>query len=905
MSKLSQAKTIREYKKEDKKWYSLNQDDILKKLETSKFGLDQEEVKKRQEKYGLNKLPEVKKESKLSIFLRQFKSSLVYVLLVASIISFLLGDLVDAGVIMLAILINVVIGFYQENKAQMALAALKKIVVNRCKVLRHNHEQEIDTLELVPGDIVALDAGDKIPGDLRLLKINNLRINEAPLTGESVEVRKSAEILSGDLILADQTNMAFMGTEVTQGSAWGVVVETGAGTAIGKIAGLVASTEELITPLQRKLNIFARKISLLILLLTLLIFLVGLILGYNFIQIFVTAVAIAVSAIPEGLLVVVTMILAVGMQRILKKKALVKHLLAAEILGSTSVVCADKTGTITEGEMRVVELATLEYNFNLLHHDSKKNKLEAEELITLLTIGMFCNNAYIENPEEELEHRIVRGSPTEKALLLAGANIGLDKYELEKTEPRLDEIPFDSKWKFMMTLNKGNKNFNTIYIKGAPEVLLDFSRYTYSNRAKNKKQEMNSAHKKKMVEIYEDMSRRGLRVLAMGYQKVNGLVKNLKAVENDFIFVGFAGVKDPIRSGIKETLGQVKQAGIRTIMITGDHQLTAQAIAKELGLPSQNKNIMSGQALAGLKESELMEVVDKISVYARVTPEDKLKIVKAWQKKGQIVAMTGDGINDAPALKKANIGIAVGSGTDVAKEIADTILLDNNFKTIIAAIKEGRVIYDNIRKVILYFLSDSFAEVLTVTTALFLGWPLPILAAQIIWTNLIDDTFPALAISREPADKDIMKQKPRNINEPILDRENKLLIGLISFLSALGTLFFFYLFWTKFNNIDMARTVGFSFLSLSTLIYVFSIRSLNKPVWEMNILSNKFLLAAVFLGFCLQLLAIYNPFLQKIFKTVPLALEEWLLLILGCFILLIIIESVKAIYYKKRKTKNL
>ncbi len=897
MSQISQAKMARQQKKEEKKWYGLNQEDILEKLATPKNGLKKEAVVKRQKKYGLNKLSEVRRESKLSLFLSQFKSSLVYILLAASIISLLLGDEVDAGIIMLAVLINVVIGFYQENKAQVALSALKKIIVNRSKVLRDGHKQEINSSELVVGDIVFLNAGDKIPADLRLLKVVNLRINEAPLTGESVEVNKTNKVLSGDLVLAERSNMAFMGTQVAQGSGLGVVIGIGDRTAIGKIAELVATTEDLITPLQRKLNIFARKISWLVLLISTLIFIIGLIMGHDFTQIFMTAVAVAVSAIPEGLLVVVTTILAVGMQRILKKKTLLKHLLAAEILGSTSVICADKTGTLTEGEMRVVEVATLDYNLDLL---GVEVKTQAEELITLLNIGMICNNAYIENPEEKLEHRIVRGTPTEKALLLAGTNIGWNKSDLEKKEPRLDEVPFDSNWKFMMTLNKGKEGSNTIYIKGAPEILLDLSGYIYSTKARGKKYEMSKAYRKKIIEIYEGMSKRGLRVLAAGYEKVGSEIKDLKAVQNNFVFVGLVGIKDPIRQGIKETIKEVRKAGIQTVMITGDHQLTAQAIAKELELPSQTKNIMNGQKLAELKESDLIEVVDDITVYARVTPEDKLKIVKAWQEKNQVVAMTGDGINDAPALKKANIGIAVGSGTDVAKETADAILLDNNFKTIIAAVKEGRVIYDNIKKVILYFLSDSFAEVLIITAGLLLGWPLPLLAAQIIWINLIDDTLPAIAMAREPADKDIMKQKPRSINDPILDKEGKFLIGLISFVSAVGTLFFFYYFWKKFGEIDLARTVSFSFLAVSTLIYVFSIRNLNKPIWKTNMLSNKFLIGAVIWGFGLQLLAVYSPFLQRIFKTVPLAFEEWVLIIFGCLLLLGIIEIIKAGYYRKK-----
>ncbi len=900
MSKISQAAQIRHHKKEDKKWYTLSQEEILHRLDSKKNGLSQEQVKKKLASFGLNQLPEAKQESKWMLFLKQFKSSLVYVLLAASAVSLFLKDIADTLIILLAVIINVIIGFYQENKAQKALSALRKVVVNHCKVTRDNNKQEIEATKLVPGDIVWLTAGDKIPADIRLLKTNKLKINEAPLTGESIEVKKTEQILTGDLILADQMNMAFMGTQVVQGNAMGIVIATGKKTALGKIAELVATTEELITPLQRKLNIFARKISLLILAVCSLIFLIGLFLKYEFGQLLITAVAVAVSAIPEGLLVVVTMILAVGMQRILKKKSLVKHLLAAEILGSTSVICTDKTGTLTEGQMRVVELATLDYNIGFANND-KISKNMAEELIELLRVGLICNDAYVENPEAEMEHRIVRGLPTEKALLLAGANIGLDKENLDKLEPRLDEKPFDSGWKYMMTINKHSDNQNKIYVKGAPEKILSFSNYVYASGEKNKKIKLTDLQKKKIENIYKEMSKKGLRVLAAAYKTTSNKNKTIRDIEkNDFIFLGLYGIKDPIRHGIKETIKEVERAGIKTIMITGDNELTAGAIAKEIGIIKNIKNIMHGQTLKKLTESELIEQVEDIKVYARVTPKDKLKIIKAWQEKNKVVAMTGDGINDAPALKKANIGIAIGSGTDVAKETADIILLNDNFKTIVAAIKEGRVIYDNIKKVVLYFLSDGFAEVIIIVTGLFLGWPLPLTAAQIIWVNLIDDTLPALALSREPAEANIMQKKPRSINEQILDKEGKLLIGLISLLSAIGTLLLFYYFWQTFGDISYAQSVAFTFLAISTLLYVFSIRNLNKPIWQTNLITNKFLLIAIGIGFILQTLAIYTPWLQKLFKTTSLGLAEWILIIASCLLLIVVIEGIKFIYYRKK-----
>ncbi len=885
------------------KWYVVSQKDVLQKLKTSKKGLSRKEIAKRRDEYGLNKLPEAKGDAKWRIFLRQFKSSLVYVLLGAAIISYLLGDKIDAAIIMLAVLINVIIGFYQENKAQTALKSLKKVVVHRCQVVRHGHRQEINTQDLVPGDIIYISAGDKIPADLRLISATGLKINEAPLTGESTEVEKTNKILSGDLILADQANMAFMGTRATQGEAVGVVVATAQNSAIGQIAEMVAGTRDVATPLQYKLNVFAKKISVIIIIICLLIFIIGLLLGYNINQIFITAVAIAVSAIPEGLLVVVTMILAVGMQRILKQKTLVKHLLAAEILGSTNVICSDKTGTITEGEMRVVEIATLNYTLDFLAKEKFKDKPMGESLLEILNIVALCNNAYIENPEEKLEHRVVRGTPTEKALLLAAENIGLEKGKLDKQEPRLDEIPFDSKWKYMMSLNKDSEhNRNNIYVKGAPEVIMEMSKYIYSIDASHKKTQLTSQHKKKMIQNYENMSKRGLRVLAAGYKTTSLKNKKMEGVQkNDFIFVGLLGIKDPIRQGIRETIETVKQAGIQTVMITGDHKLTAEAIAKELGMAHKEQNILEGKKLAKMNESQLLKQVEDIQVYARVTPKDKLKIVKAWQDKDKVVAMTGDGINDAPALKKANIGIAVGSGTDVAKETADAILLDNNFKTIIAAVKEGRVIYANIKKVILYLLSDSFTEVIIIAAGLVLGWPLALLAAQIIWINLVNDTLPALAMSQEPAEKNIMREKSRCINESVMDKKMKVLVMLISGLSAIGALFLFYIYWQNSGDIIYARTMAFAFVASSTLIYVFSLRELGRPIWQIYFFSNKFLISSVVISALLLLVAIYLPPLQSIFKTTAMNAYDWGAVVGLCLLLTASIEWAK--YYFNKSTQ--
>ncbi|NMB48372.1 HAD-IC family P-type ATPase [Candidatus Kuenenbacteria bacterium] len=898
MSQLSQSIYQAQQRRDHKKWYVLTQEDLFQKLETGKNGLSDEEVKKRLAKHGANKMPEGKKISKGALLLRQFNSSLVYVLLGATAISIMLGDYIDAGVILLAVLINVALGYYQENKAISSLGALRKVAINYCKVYREGKEKQIMADELVRGDLVFLSAGDRVPADLRILKTSNLKINEAPLTGESNEIEKTSRPLAGELILADQANMAFLGTQITQGNGLAIVVATGQETELGKIAGLVANTEDPLTPLQKKLASFARKLSSAAVGGCFLIFIAGLILGYDAKQIFVTAVAISVAIIPEGLLIVMTVILAFGMQRILKEKALTKQLLAAETLGSTTVICTDKTGTITDGEMRVVEVATLDYNFNLFDGQTKKDEQGGNELIKLLKIGVLCNNAYIENPEVGLEHRIVRGSPTEKALLMVGANVGLEKNKLEKEEPRLAENPFDSAWKFMLTLHKG-KEENWAYLKGAPEVVLSLSKYIYSDE-KRGEIEISQKEQERLLTIHEEMSKKGLRVLALAYKKISSKIKTLEGWEQkDFVFVGLAGIKDPLRSEAPKTIREVREAGIQTVIITGDHELTARTIAKELGMPAEAKNIMNGERLAKITESELLAVVPKISIYARVAPEDKLKIVKAWQDRGEVVAMTGDGINDAPALKKANIGIAVNSGTDVAKETADIVLLDNNFATIAKAVREGRVIYDNIKKVVFYFLSDGLAEVITVGVGMLLGWPLPLLASQIIWINLIDDTFPGIAIAKEPAESNIMKQRPRKLSEPILNRESFVLIGAISILSAAGTLFFFRFFWQQTGDINLGRTVGFTFLAINTLIYIFSARNFYRPIWQTNIFNNKSLLLAVMVGLAMQAFAVYNGLAQKVFQTVALGWEAWLAIMLGCILIIAMVEAIKLFYSRK------
>jgi len=905
-----------EDKKPEDKWWSFKLEEVWEKVDSNEKGLTLRQVKKRRKKHGKNELPKKEKEGMFDILIAQVKSSLVVVLLVAALISLALSDVIDAGIILLAVVINIVVGFWQEMKTSRALEALQKIIVAKAKVLRNGEEKLINTSSLVPGDIILLSAGDKVPADARLFKIHDLKINEAILTGESEPCDKISKPLEDDTVLAERNNMAFMGTLVSQGNAHGIVIATGQKTAIGQIAQLVAGVKEDKTPLQKKLDRFAMFLTKVVLTAAILIFILGIIFGHSFREMFVTAIAVAVAAVPEGLAVTVTVVLAVGMQRILKHNALVRKLLGAEILGSTNVICVDKTGTLTEGKMQVVKVVTEDTDIDL--KSSPTEGESAEQGLFLLQIGMMCNNAYIAAKEEKLTIDHLVGNLTEKTLLLAGTHVGLDKKTLEKQYPRLDEIPFDSHYKFMMTLNKHDSENNMIYLKGAPEKVLLFSNFVYSQHSKSPL-ELNSYKREKFIKLYEDMSKQGLRVLALGYKKVpagvdlisdntksdatQSRVKQAMAeLYTNFVLVGLVGIKDPIRKNVKETVELTKDAGMNTVMITGDNKFTARVIAREAGLDVEDENIIEGEEVEKMSESDLKEKVTDIKVYARTTPEEKLKIVKAWQNQGAVVAMTGDGINDAPALKQADIGVALGTATDVAKEASDLILLSNNFKTIVEAVRQGRIIFVNITKIILYYLSDSMAEVLIIIIALLLKWPLPILASQIIWVNLIDDTFPALALTQDPSTYNVMKDKPVKREASVLNLESNVMLGLISSASALFALFAFLLIWQGNGaNLDLARTFVFTVIASSSLFYVFSIRNLKKPIWQTKIFSNKFLIASIVFGFFLQSIAIYHPFLQKIFQTVPLGFWHWVYIILIDLLIVGIIEIVKWRFYRKNR----
>ena len=875
----------------------------LCELKTSANGLAQAEVDKRVKKYGANKLAEEKPLGRMAILINQFKSPLIYILLAAGLIALILREHVDAGVIFGAVLLNTIIGYFQENKANQALTKLKQLVEHKALVLRGGHEIKIDSSLITVGDIIILRTGNRIPADARLIEAVGLKINEASLTGESIPSIKDTAPTAMGVALADRENMVYAGTVAVRGMGKAVVTAVGEKTEIGQIAKLVSGTVEEKTPLQSRLSKFSSLLGILTATICLLIVAIGVWQGRELFEMFIIAVAIAVAAIPEGLTVAVTVILVLGMQRILHQKALTRKLIAAETLGSTTVICIDKTGTLTEGKMSVAHIVIGEKEFELNSLGSRQNSEEAKIVSLALQTAMMCNDAVIENPDDELADWRVIGAPTEMALLSAAAQSGLDRNKLLKVERKVDELPFVSENKFMITLHKKGPDNYILYEKGAPEKLLDKSVNFYHQ---GKKYKINKKERNKLNKTYEKLTNKGLRVIGVAVRYlatqppllnkrggVDGAGVDWLQIDNNLTFIGFIALKDPLRPEAKETIQICRQAGIRPIIITGDHRLTARAIALEVGIKAGAENIMIGAELDKISDNKLKKLVKKIDIYARVSPHHKLRIVNALQKRGEVVAMTGDGINDSPALKAADIGLSLGTGTDVAKEASDIILLDNNFKTIVSAIRQGRIIFANIRKVITYLISDSFSEVILIVGSILMGMPLAVLPAQILWINIVNDGLPDFSLAFEKGDKNIMRDKPIKREEPIINNEMKAIVFGVGITRDLLILGLFIWFYRMGADINYLRTVLFAILGAKSLMSIFSLRSFHQPIWRLNPLSNLYLAGAVAISFTLLLLAIYWPPLQSILATVPLDKSIWLVILSIGLFGIIMIEFVK------------
>ncbi len=878
-------------------WHALPISEIFSETKSSSSGLTSLDASKRAKDFGRNTLPHEKPYSKIRLFLGQFNSPLMYILLTTVIISSLLKHYSDAIFIIVVLLINTTVGFYQENKANQSLLALKRMVKVRTKVLRNGYEKEIDSEELVVGDVVFLKSGDKVPADGRIIKSKGLKINEASLTGESQAVEKEVGdvVINESATLPERTNAVFMGTIVEEGRATILVVSIGINTQIGEVVSLLKETKERKTPLQKKIATLSNWLGVFILSIIAIIIIEGYFTEKNFVEVFIASLALAVSAIPAGLLPAITVILALGMRRIFKQKGLVRKLVATETLGSVTVICTDKTGTLTEGKMQVSHILTstkelMGDNISGLAKNENVNGVESH--ISALKIATLVNDAFVENPEAELQEWVVRGRPTDKALLLAGMQSGLSKQELEKQYPVSDRISFESDCKFAATLCRKNENQNTLYVIGAPEEIIARS---VGLDVDGKKEKLGTAQADELIKKLEALAQKGLRVLACAhkdydagikYQKLTDLVKGLS-------LVGFIALKDPLRRDAKESIAITKKAGIRTVIVTGDHKFTAKAIAEEIGIGAEDKNIIEGKDLEIIDDDELKEKAKYISIYARVSPRHKLRIVDALQANGEVVAMFGDGVNDAPALKSADIGVAVGSGTDVAKEVADLVLLDDNFKTILKAIEQGRVIFQNIRKVFIYLVVNDFSELCLFLASMAMGFPLPLLPAQILWINLVESGFPDIALTTEQETKGLMDEKPRNPKEPILNKSMKQWMTAIFFITGLDGFLFFIIFWSLTGDIDKTRTVVFAFMCIASLVLAFSVRSFKKTIFRRDIFSNYYLVGGVVISFILLLISLYLPPLQKLLSTQPLGVAEWTIIFSVSLIEISLIEFFK------------
>ncbi len=804
---------------------------------TDEKGLSVKEVQNIQEKHGLNVLPEKPPPSKASIFLSQLKSPLVYVLLVASLVTFAINHIADALIILLAVLINTILGFIQENKTSKSLSALKKFISETVNVIRDGEKQSIETKYIVPGDIVILNQGDKVPADGIIMSSNRLYVNEAMLTGESMPVEKK-----------DRDGI-FMGTNISSGQSVMQVESIGENTQMGKIA-LKVQEEIEETPLQKQLKTFSKQLILVILMLIVIVFVAGLFHQITLVDLFTTSVALAVSSIPEGLLVSLTVVLAIGMQKILKRKGLVRRLAAAETLGGVSVICIDKTGTLTQGKMEVI------YNVG----DGKE----------LAKQSILAN---------DLDDPIVITSYDWAKNILDGQL---------PNHTRIDSIPFSSKERFFICLNKWNSKNNMIFVNGAPEMLLKWTT-------------LSSKEKSDILLSIENLTKQGKRVV--GYARKEVSVKKevlyTEDAKSNLEWVGVLIFSDPIREGIKESLEITKKAGIKTIVITGDYANTSKYVLSELGIDVSSDEIMTGDELSSLSKRDLEQRVKRIKLFARTTPDQKLLIVEALKKNGEVVAMIGDGVNDAPALHNSDIGVVVGNASDVSKESADLVLLDSNFSTIVSAIEEGRVMFENIRKIILYLLCDAFEEILVVLGGIILGLPLPVTAVQILWINLVSDGFPNLSLTIDPKRADIMSDRPRPSKEHLVNKRMLFLIGFVSILAGLIALFSFIITYNKTGDVVLARSVTFITIGLNSLIYVFSIREPKNPFWKDNLFKNQYLVLAVFAGLFLQALPFVTNTTRQFFGLSKLHLNHWLLAFALSIFMFLLIEVFK--HFNKSK----
>lgn len=875
----------------DNRWYLLEKELIEKEFSTSLTeGLSRDEAAKRLERYGYNEVAQRAGKTVMQMYIDQFRDFMIIILIVAAIISGLLKEFTDAAVILFIVILNAVMGVIQENKAEESLAALKKMAAPNAKVLRDRCYEIMPSVQLVPGDIVILKAGDLVPADMRLTEASNLKVQEAALTGESVPVEKDTKPLSKKNIpLGDRTNMVYSGSAIAYGRGAGIVIGTGMDTEMGKIADMIQSAGETETPLKRRLQALGKTLGIAVLLICAMIFIVGVAHGRDLFEMFLISVSLAVAAIPEGLPAIATIVLAIGVQRMVKRNAIIRRLPSVETLGSATVICTDKTGTLTQNKMTVQRV----YYGNSLYDANSKtvDNHDKEQLNPLITAGVLCNDSKL---KEEHGCGIVLGEPTETALVEFGLRAGINKDVLEAVQPRVDEVPFDSKRRLMTTVHAFEEHYR-VYTKGAVEELMKRS---CSILDQGQVIRLDGHHRDAILKANEEMARGAMRVLGIAYRDIDILSRGCgeRVYEKDLIFIGMVGMIDLPRPEAKEAVALCNRAGIKPVMITGDHSDTAVAIARDLGILTEENEGITGERLDDLNDDELREKVPHLSVYARVSPEHKVRIVKAWQSRGQIVAMTGDGANDAPALKVADIGAAMGVvGTDVAKEASDMVLTDDNFATVVAAVEEGRTIFVNILKAIQFLVSCNVGEILTLFVATMFNWQQPLLPVHILWVNLVTDSLPALALGMDPGEKDIMDKKPRDPKQNIFNKGmiirityQGITIGILTLLAfAIGSQ----------RSLETGRTMAFMVLVLSQLAHSFNVRSNRLSIFKVGLSSNKFLLGAVAISIALTFIIVEIPFLASVFTFTALHRKEWAAVGLLTLMIVVVVEIAKLLRF--------
>ncbi|MDD3656070.1 MAG: calcium-transporting P-type ATPase, PMR1-type [Atribacterota bacterium] len=881
------------------KYYLKTALEAEKELNTSlKVGLSSSEVKQRLEKIGPNQLKEGKKRTVWHMLIDQFKDVLIIILLASAVISVLLGEVTDAIVIGIIVILNAILSVLQEYRAEKSLDALKKMTVPETLVMRDGKQKKIKSTQLVPGDLVLLESGDRIPADLRLVEVTDLSIQEAILTGESEPAEKTnREIVSKEEIpLGDRLNIAYMGTTVIAGRGRGIVVATGMDTEMGQIASMLQEQKKELTPLQKKLNQVGKNLGIIILFVIAIVVLLGCLRGIPFFDMFLTGISLAVAAVPEGLPAVVTIVLALGVQQMIKKNAIIRRLPAVETLGATTVICSDKTGTLTQNQMTVQKLVLVDREievegvgyqpFGQFRQNNQYIQPSDDQAISLLLkAATLCNNSYLKQNEENNQWEII-GDPTEGALVVVAAKAGYQKEGLENKYPRLRELPFDSERKRMSTVHRTPEGDEILFVKGAPDQIIE---RCSSFRSNSKEKAWSQSLKGKIAEQNKKLASEALRVLAVAYREINSQEKeyikenkklNIEKTESELTFLGLVAMIDPPRKEAKEAVKTCRKAGIRPIMITGDYSLTAQAIADQIGIYQLGDRIITGSELEKMPQEELEKVVMKTTIFARVSPRHKMRIVHALQKNNQVVAMTGDGVNDAPALKESDIGVAMGiTGTDVSKEAADMILTDDNFSSIVSAVQEGRKIYQNIQKFIRYLLSCNLGEILTIFVAILIGLPRPLLPIQILWVNLVTDGLPALALGLDPAEKDVMIQPPRNPKEGIFSGKMGFNIFSQGIFIGIITLIAFYYGYSQYSLV-VGETMAFGTLSFTQLWQSLNSRSDKFSIFRLGIFSNRYLVLAILGSGILQLMVMLVPFLQSVFQVTALTFSQWLVVIL-------------------------